>query len=59
MIKITDIELSKSTLRTNEQFIFRIGMEEVFPTWGHIKKLTVGELKQYTVKQAETLIIKE
>ena len=59
MIKLTDVELSKSTLKTDEQFIFRVDMTEVFPTRGHIKKLTVGELKQYTVKQAETLIIKE
>lgn len=59
MIKITSTELSHKTVNVGNQFIIRVQTEEIFPTWGDLRKVTWGELQNYTVRQVETLIIKE
>ena len=57
MIKISGVELSKNTLNVSEQFIIRVVVDEIFPTWSYLKNLTWDDLQHYTVHDVETKFV--
>lgn len=59
MLKINNVEISKSTVSVGETFIIRLTIEEVNPTWGNVVKSKWNDFKDKTWQKVKTMIYKE